>query len=375
MDAPIRRGCHARRRVVAVAVAALLAAGCTTSSSPTPTPTKGASPTAPTASSFGPGGGYGAGGPGATGSGTGGGEGPGPALALQQAFESVVRTVSPSVVVVATSAGLGSGIVFDDQGDIVTNAHVVGSATSFKILASSGEQLTGTLVGTFAPDDLAVVRASGGHLSPATFGDSTRLTVGQIVLAIGNPLGLQSSVTEGIISALGRTVSEPNGAAIPNVVQTSAPINPGNSGGALVDLSGHVIGIPTLTATDPQIGGAAPGIGFAIPSNTAKDIASQLIEHGKVVASHRAYLGIQIANVVGASGVLVYSVEPGGPASRAGLPAGVLITSIADQPTPDAAALATVLAQLAPGQSVVVAFARRDGSTGSVTVTLGELPG
>src|SRR4029453_16170157 len=116
--------------------------------------------------------------------------------------------------------------------------------------------------------------------------------VGDVALAIGNPLGLQSSVTEGIVSALGRTVNEDNGVALPNVIQTSAPINPGNSGGALVDLQGQVIGIPTLAATDPQLGGgAAAGIGFAIPANIVRDIAAQLITQGRGNNSHRAWLG------------------------------------------------------------------------------------
>jgi putative serine protease PepD len=294
---------------------------------------------------------------------------------LQQQFVSVVAKVGPSVVVIETASGLGSGVVFDDHGDIVTNAHVVGTDRRFRVTTASGERLDATLVGAFTPNDLAVVRVTGDHLSPATFGTSAKLVVGDVVLAIGNPLGLQSSVTEGIVSATGRTVAEPGGAALPNVIQTSAPINPGNSGGALANLAGEVIGIPTLTATDPQIGGSAPGIGFAIPSDTAKDIATQLIDHGKVVSSHRAYLGIRAADVQGGQGVLVYSVDPGGPAAKAGLPADVLITSIAGQPTPDSSALATVLAGLQPGQAVPVEILRRDGSTATVQVTLGELPG
>jgi putative serine protease PepD len=312
---------------------------------------------------------------GSGGSATAGGGTAGGPVALEGTFESVVRNVGPSVVVIETDEGLGSGVVFDDRGDIVTNAHVVGTSTRFRVLSSTGDRLSGTLVGTFPGNDLAVVRATGGTLQKATFGDSTRLTVGQIVLAIGNPLGLQSSVTDGIISALGRTVSEPGGAALPGVIQTSAPINPGNSGGALVDLCGEVIGIPTLTASDPQLGGAAPGIGFAVPSSTAKDIATQLIEHGKVVSSHRAYLGIQAVDASGADGVLVYSVQAGGPAAKAGLPADVLITSISGKPTPDQQTLAAVLAELTPGQTVPVEIERRDGSTETIQVTLGELPG
>ena len=121
-------------------------------------------------------------------------------------------------------------------------------------------------------------------------------------MAVGNPLGLQSSVTQGIVSALGRDVAEPGGVTLPGTIQTSAAINPGNSGGALVDINGDVVGIPTLAAVDQELGGSAPGIGFAIPSNDAKDFAGQLIKNGKVTASHRAYLGIQAANVTGEPG-------------------------------------------------------------------------
>jgi len=302
--------------------------------------------------------------------GTGGG-----APQLEQTFEAVVAKVSPSVVVIETDEGLGSGIVLDDQGDIVTNAHVVGSATTFRIATATGDRLNGTLVGSFAADDVAVVRASGGTLQPATYGDSSKLRVGQIVLAIGNPLGLQSSVTDGIVSALGRTVNEPSGAALPNAIQTSAPINPGNSGGALVDLTGSVIGIPTLAASDPQMGGAAPGIGFAVPSNIATDIAHQLVQNGKVVSSHRAYLGVQLADVTSGQGALVFSLQSGGPAAKAGIPEDVLIVSIDGKPTPDSATLAGVLAELQPGQAVDVEYMTRDGTKKTVKVTLGELPG
>jgi putative serine protease PepD len=298
----------------------------------------------------------------------------GPAQQLEQQFVSVVQRVSPAVVVIQTSSGLGSGIVFDDKGDIVTNAHVVGDATRFQVTSADGKTFEASLVGTFVSNDLAVVRIKDGNLQPATFGDSAKLVVGDIVMAIGNPLGLQSSVTEGIVSAVGRTVSEPGGVALPNVIQTSAPINPGNSGGALVNLEGEVIGIPTLAASDPQLGGAAPGIGFAIPSNTARDIATQLIDNGKVVASHRAYLGIRAANTGGA-GVLVFEVGSGGPAANAGIKPDELIVSVAGKETPDLTTLAAVLADLSPGQTVPVKIERPDRTSATVQVTLGELPG
>jgi S1-C subfamily serine protease len=293
---------------------------------------------------------------------------------LQAEFEAIVDRVGPSVVLIQTSNGLGSGVVYDTKGNIVTNAHVVGDETEFMVSASDGRQMAATLVGSFPVDDLAVIQAEHTDLPPATFGDSSQLEVGTVVLAIGNPLGLQSSVTEGIISATGRTVVEPGGAALPNTLQTSAAINPGNSGGALVDLTGAVVGIPTLAARDPGLGGAAPGIGFAIPSNTAKEIARQFVENGKVVSSHRAYLGVQSAKVRGVPGVLVYSVEEGGPAAHAGIKPGELIVEIDGKPTPDPATLAAILAELQPGQTVNVALLNPDGSTRELSVILGELP-
>jgi S1-C subfamily serine protease len=199
---------------------------------------------------------------------------------LQQQFVGVVKAVSPSVVQIRTPLDLGSGVVFDDRGDVVTNAHVVGSATRFIVTLASGESHRATVVGKDVKNDLAVIRLTGGHPSPATFANSSRVEVGDLVLAIGNPLGLRSSVTQGIVSAMRQSVPEGNGVTLPSVFQTSAAINPGNSGGALVDLSGRVIGIPTLAALDPEMGSsAAPGIGFAIDSNTVHTVATALADH------------------------------------------------------------------------------------------------
>jgi S1-C subfamily serine protease len=197
---------------------------------------------------------------------------------LEAKFTKIVRTVSPKVVEIRTSTALGSGIVYDARGDIVTNAHVVGNATKVTIRLSNGTTHPGTLVGASTGNDLAVVRLTGTTPPPAAFADSSKLQVGDLALAIGNPLGLASSVSQGIVSSTGRSVSEGNGVTLKSAIQTSAAINPGNSGGALVNLSDQVIGIPTLAATDPQLGGgAAPGIGFAIPSNTVRQVANQLI--------------------------------------------------------------------------------------------------
>jgi len=297
-----------------------------------------------------------------------------PAETFQEQLVADVRAVSPSVVQVATASGLGSGVVYDDKGNIVTNAHVVGTSKTFSITLTSGSH-KGTLVGSFPPDDLAVVHVEGATPPPASFADSSKIEVGDVALAIGNPLGLRSSVTEGIVSSLGRTVSEGNGVVLPSVIQTSAAINPGNSGGALVNLAGQVIGIPTLAALDPELGGTqAPGIGFAIPSNTVRRIAGQLIASGAVQSSGRAYLGVRVSSIVG-GGVLVAGVTPGGPAAKAGIRPGEIIVAVDKKPTPTADVLVEVLAELKPGQRVPVKILQRNGKTLTVDVTLGELRG
>ena len=214
-------------------------------------------------------------------------------------YADVVRQVLPSVVLISTTEGLGSGVVLDRSGNIVTNAHVAGDATEFKVqVAGDPAPRAASLVGSYPPDDLAVIRVDDpSGLQPAKFADSAKAQAGDVVLAVGNPLGLSGSVTSGIISATGRVVAEPAsdgraGATLPDAIQTSAPINPGNSGGALVTTTGEVIGIPTLTAAGSQ-GNQVQGIGFAIPSNLARDIAHQLIASGKVTNSHRAAIGAQ----------------------------------------------------------------------------------
>ena len=202
------------------------------------------------------------------------------ASSLQQRFVGIVKAVSPAVVQIETPVALGSGVVFDARGDVVTNAHVVDNTTRFVVTLSSGASHPATLVGRDAGTDLAVIRIKGARPHPAPFADSAQIEVGDLTLAIGNPLGLRSSVTEGIVSAVGRDVPEPDNVTLSSVIQTSAAINPGNSGGALVDLAGQVIGIPTLSAVDPEMGAEAPGIGFAIASNTVRQVADSLISSG-----------------------------------------------------------------------------------------------
>ncbi|MFF5404755.1 S1C family serine protease [Streptomyces misionensis] len=302
---------------------------------------------------------------------------------LQSAYQRVIRQALPSVVQIEASRDLGSGIVYDDRGHIVTNAHVVGDEKTFRVTtAGSEEPLTATLVYSYPQQDLAVIKLDRvpDGLRPAVFGDSEKVEVGQIVLAMGSPLGLSSSVTQGIVSATGRTVSEGGGgggtgATIANMVQTSAAINPGNSGGALVNLDGQVIGIPTLAAADPGLGSAAAGIGFAIPASMARTIAGQIVREGRVVDSGRAALGITGRTVVDdrlqPAGVAIVTVQSGGPADRAGLRVGDIITRVGDRPVTTITSLQEALAAGRPGGRTPVTYLR-DGTRRTAQVTLGE---
>jgi S1-C subfamily serine protease len=286
---------------------------------------------------------------------------------LQQQFVRIVRRVSPSVVQINSPAGFGSGVLYDRAGHIVTNAHVVGAAPDLRVTLADGRRVTGTLVGRFVPEDLAVVRVEMTGLRPVTLERSASVNVGDITLAIGNPLGLRSSVTDGIVSAVGRTVAEANGAVLPNVVQTSAPINPGNSGGALVDLEEKLIGIPTLGVP------GGDGIGFAIASDRVRIIADQLIRHGRVVNTGRAYLGIRAGALSDQRGALVAEVVPGGPAAASGIRPGDVISAIAGRATPSTADLHSALAGKKPGETVTVRLIRGTSSR-QLNVKLGELP-
>ncbi|MET9663407.1 trypsin-like peptidase domain-containing protein [Streptomyces sp. NPDC006510] len=304
---------------------------------------------------------------------------------LQSDYQAVIKNVLPSVVQIEAGNTLGSGVVYDSKGHIVTNAHVVGNEKKFKVTVATGEKVeSASLVAAYPDQDLAVLKLDRvpDGLKPAKFGDSEKVEVGQIVLAMGSPLGLSSSVTQGIVSALGRTVSESRagggtGATIANMVQTSAAINPGNSGGALVNLNSEVIGIPTLAATDPELGGsAAPGIGFAIPVSMVKTIADQIIKSGKVIDSGRAALDITGRTVVDdnyqPAGVALVSVTKGGAADKAGLRAGDIITGINDVPVTTITSLAEALASDKPGQKVTVTYLR-NGAEKTAQVTLGEI--
>ena len=310
--------------------------------------------------------------------------GSGPASALQQQYEDVIKAVLPSVVQISTSDAQGSGVVYDDQGDIVTNAHVVGDASTVQVTPDvGGAPLTARVLGVYPPDDLAVIRVTsgGGSLHPATFGRSAGVVAGQIVLALGSPLGLTGSATQGIISATGRTLIETDptddGAVrtltIAGTLQTSAAINSGNSGGALVTLSGQVIGLPTAAALNAGTGDST-GIGFAIPADTVTRVAGQLISAGRVSAPGRATLGLSASSAVTSSrhraGAAIASVSADGPAASAGLRPGDVITSVDGSAIEGEAQLAALLAALKPGMQVYLGYTR-SGVTRSASVTLG----
>lgn len=309
---------------------------------------------------------------------------------LQAVREAVIAKVRPSVVEVNVStsngSGLGSGVIIDKRGYIVTNNHVVNGAQSIQVVLYNGTKLQAQLTGTDPADDLAVVKITppSSGLTVATLGDSSKLQVGQDVLAIGNPLGITQTVTNGIVSALGRSVNEgQGGGTIPNAIQTDAPINPGNSGGALVDMQGNVIGIPTLTAIDPEFNTPANGVGFAIPSNRVAYIAPQIIANGSVTHTGRAYLGVRLADVDATlaaqqnlsvdHGALIVSVVSGAPAASAGLRAGDVIVQINNNPVNDTQSLSDILVNMNPGTTAAVKVYRGSQQL-TINVTLSELP-
>lgn len=245
--------------------------------------------------------------------------------------------------------GSGSGILFTPDGFLLTNAHVVGASERVRVRLSDGRELSGRVIGLDPWTDIAVVQAEENHLPHAPLGDSAKLRVGQLVVAIGSPFGFESTVTAGVVSALGRTLRTITGHLVDNVIQTDAALNPGNSGGPLVDSRGQVIGINTAIIAPAQ------GICFAIPVNMAKHILPQLMKHGKVI---RGYLGVHARNVPLApdlaerleirqkSAVEVQQVEAGSPAEQAGILEDDLIVSLGEQPVTSVDDLHRLLTQL-----------------------------
>ena len=297
--------------------------------------------------------------------------------AYSQAVVSAVDRIGPAVVSVGMSRraperlrrrglpelkGSGSGLVIAPDGFVLTNSHVVTSAEKLEVRFADGREMSATMVGNDPHSDLAVVRILGSGLPSAELGDSSELRVGQLVVAVGNPLGFQATVTAGVISALGRSLRSETGRLIEGVIQTDAALNPGNSGGPLVDFRGSVIGINTAIIAGSQ------GICFAIPVNTAKLVASQLINFGLV---RRAYLGVILQmtgiepramnhyNLSAPSAALITDVDPEGAAQKAGLRSGDFIIGAGDRPVHSPDDVQVALGQHRIGDPLVVEVLRR----------------
>ncbi len=282
--------------------------------------------------------------------------------ALSDGIVRIVERASPAVVNVRARRGGGSGVVITPDGYVLTNAHVVGDARVVELAQRDGLEFSADVIGADQSTDLAVVRARASGLEAATLGDSDALRVGQLVIAIGNPLGLQSTVTHGVVSALGRSLRAQNGRLIENVIQTDAPLNPGNSGGPLVDVRGDVVGINTAIIPTAQ------GICFAIPSATARQVVATLMRDGRV---RRAYLGISGAptpigrglvaelGLAAPQGVRVFEMVRGSPAERAGMRQGDILVSFDGEPLRSLSDLQRVLDADRIGREVEARVVRR----------------
>ncbi len=271
---------------------------------------------------------------------------------------------------------LGSGVIVSPEGYVLTNNHVVDHATDVTVTLYDKREMKARVVGTDPRTDIAVLKIEGSNFPTLTLGDSSKVDVGDVVLAVGDPFGVGQTVTGGIVSATGR-----GGLGIEEVedfIQTDAPINPGNSGGALVDTQGHLIGINTAILSGNS--GGNQGIGFAVPVNMARHDMDQIIEHGKV---DRGYLGIlpqdvtpsiaKAFNTNEVTGALVGDVTPGSPAARGGLEKGDIILSVDGKAVADANQLRLAIGQMSPNQTVNLKVLR-NGRTEAVSVRLGEFP-
>jgi putative serine protease PepD len=267
------------------------------------------------------------------------------------------------------SQAQGSGWVYDTVGHIITNDHVVANATSISVMFSDGSKYSAKVVGTDASTDLAVlkVNAPSSKLHPLSLGDSSKLAVGDGVVAIGSPFGLDETVTTGIVSALNRDISSTNNFTISGAIQTDAAINHGNSGGPLLNMSGEVVGVTTQIESDS---GGNEGVGFAVPSNTISTVASKLV---KGEAVQHPYLGVFVQAPTNRSGAEVAQVKGGSPAARAGLKAGDVITSFGGKTIQSPDDLTAAVADKVPGDKVSVTYVR-NGTTKTTQVTIGNRP-
>ncbi len=270
--------------------------------------------------------------------------------------------------------GIGSGVVLDAKGRILTNAHTIAGAERILVGVGDGRVLGGRVLGADEDTDIAVVQVDGDGLKPAEFGDSDRLKVGQPVLAIGNPLGLPGgpTVTSGVVSSLHRNIQIGDGDGL-QVIQTDAAVNPGNSGGPLVDLQGRVIALNA--ATIPY----AEGIGFAVPINVARDIAQQIIDHGRAQRSWLGVVGYDVDRRIAhyyrlpvTQGVFLVELSEGGPAKAAGLQVGDVLTSLDGSPLASVSDLVQALRGKKIGETVELAFERQGAK--KVRITLGTRP-
>jgi len=272
--------------------------------------------------------------------------------------------------------GLGSGVIITKDGYVLTNHHVVDGAEEIRVEMANNRGYDAKVIGGDPRSDLAVLKIDANDLPMLTLGDSDRVRVGDVALAVGNPLGIGQTVTAGIISAKGRTTGLSDG-SFESFLQTDAPINQGNSGGALVNTSGELVGINSQIVSPS---GGNIGIGFAIPANMARNVAEQLISRGKV---RRGHLGVIIQPITSdmaanlglkdARGVIVSNVEPGSPAERAGLKQGDIITAIDGKQIDESNSLRNIIASAAPGTEVTMTVLR-DGREQQLRATLGELP-
>jgi S1-C subfamily serine protease len=296
--------------------------------------------------------------------------------AFSQAVVGVADQLRPAVVNLRVGRGGGSGVLFAPDGFLLTNHHVVEGARRVRVRMNDGTELAGEVVGNDPWTDLAVVRADGRDLPFATLGDSQKIRVGQLAVAIGSPLGFESTVTAGVISALGRTMRSAGGKLVDNIIQTDAALNPGNSGGPLVDTRGTVIGINTAVIQPAQ------GICFAVPINTAKVILPHLMRHGRVI---RGFLGVQVRQVPIApdvrdrfgfaqkTGVEIQMLEEDGPAMNSGLWIDDVIVSYGGHPTPTVEDLLRLLTALPVGEPQVATLLR-EGAKIDRRVTAVEHP-
>jgi serine protease Do len=281
------------------------------------------------------------------------------------------RAITPTVVGISRGGGAGSGVIVRADGVILTNAHVVGNAARVEVQLADGRTLTGTVRGRDPQVDIAVVQIPAQRLPVAPIGDSDRLEVGQMAIAIGNPLGLERTVTTGVISAINR---DPPGARIATgLIQTDAAINPGNSGGPLVDSSGRVIGVNTAMLA------RATGLGFAIPINLANDIVQQVLTTGVI---RRAMLGVRTGDITPevvryfnlpvSEGIIVRQVEPQSPAARAGIRAGDIIVAMGGQRISGNGDLRRVIRAHKPGDTISIDIVDESGRRRTVSVRFAE---